>query len=126
MDTIAFHNDETLATDHRWVCAFCGRVAVLETVPRPLCLSKTCACGAIVLANRPCDSDEITDDAIALFSVEIRPESRGWERDLRQDILRSGVEFKLGTVCVEEICLGYGQEIQYVWFRRQKETRPVR
>src|SRR4029453_5279422 len=86
MDTTNTYGDDTRPADDRWVCPFCRRGADLETVPRPLCQSRTCACGAVVLANRPCDFDEITDDAIGLFAVEVRPESRGYDLELRRDI----------------------------------------
>jgi hypothetical protein len=119
MDTTVSSGDDTLPADERWVCCFCGRVADLETFPRPLCESRTCACGAVVLANRPCDFDEITDDAIGLFSVEIRPESRGNDRALRHDILRSGVEIRPGAVCPGEHFPGRREEFHYIWFRRR-------
>lgn len=114
-----------LPAEDRWVCPFCGQVADLETVLRPLCRSRTCACGAVVFANRPCDFDEITDDAIGLFAVEIRPESRGHDLELRRDILRSGVEIRPGAVCGEELIPGHREDVHYVWFRRQETARPA-
>jgi hypothetical protein len=119
MDTITAQNDDTVLADDRWICAFCGRVAVLETVPRPLCESRRCACGAVALANRPCDFDEITDDVIGLFAVKVRPESCGYEQALRQDILRSGVEIKSGAVGERELLPGHREPLHYIWFRRQ-------
>jgi hypothetical protein len=123
MDTIVSRNDETLPADDRWVCAFCGRVATSETSPRPLCESRTCACGAVALANRPCDFDEITDDAIGLFSVSIRPECRGYDQALRQDILRSGVEIKPGAVREAELFPDRREQVHYIWFRRSGQAR---
>jgi hypothetical protein len=125
VDTTGTSSDGTGPGDNRWVCPFCSRVADLETTPRPLCASRTCACGAVVLANRPCDFDEITDDAIGLFSVEIRPASRGYEGALRQDILRSGVDSRPGVVCATELFPGYREEVHYIWFRRQETVRPA-
>jgi hypothetical protein len=125
MDTTAASGDDTLPGGDRWLCPFCGRVADLETVPRPLCQSRTCACGAVVLANRPCDFDEITDDAIGLFAVPIRPESRGYGPELRRDIVRSGVEIRPGAVCAQELFPGHREEVHYVWFRRSETARPA-
>jgi len=123
VDTIGSRNDETLPADDRWVCAFCGRVATAETSPRPLCESRTCSCGAVALANWPGDFDEITDDAIELFSVPIRPESRGYDQALRQDILRAGVEIKPGAVRDAEWIPGRRERVHYIWFRRSGERR---
>ena len=125
MDTTASRNDDTLPADDRWVCAFCGRVVTLATTPRPLCASRTCSCGAVALANRPCDFDEITDDAIGLFAVPIHPESCGYDLALGQDILRSGVEIKPGAVREEELFPGRREQIHCVWFRRSGQTNPA-
>ncbi len=123
MGTVASRSGETFPADAPWVCAFCSRVATLESSPRPLCESRTCSCGAIALANRPCDFDEITDDAIRLFAVPIRPESRGWEQALRQDILRSGVEIKPGAIREVQLLHGLREQIHHVWFRRSGQPR---
>src|SRR5258707_7814612 len=110
--------EQTLSlSDDPWACVFCGRIAGLETVPRPLCESRTCRCGAVALANRPCDFDEITDDAIGLFEVTTRPESSGYDMLLRQDIIRSGIEIRPGAVVEVEMFPGRRELIQYVWFR---------
>ena len=116
-------NDETLPDGDRWVCAFCGRLATLETSPRTLCESRTCSCGAIALANRPCDFDEITDDAIRLFAVPIRPESCGYDLAARLDILRSGVEMRPGVVCEVELFPGQPEQLHHIWFRRSDGAR---
>jgi hypothetical protein len=78
-----------------------------------------------VLANRPCDFDEITDDAIDLFSVEVRPESCGDDRELRRDILRAGVEIRPGAVCGEALFSGRREEVHFVWFRRREAAPPA-
>jgi hypothetical protein len=109
---------DTLHAGDGWVCAFCGEVARGETAPRPLCESRTCRCGAVGLANRACDFDEITDDAIGLFGVVTRPESRGDDLALRQDILRAGVEIRPGVVREVEAFSGRRESIHHVWFRR--------
>ena len=73
---------------------------------------------AVALANRPCDFDEITDDAIGLFDVTgPRPESAGYDRLLRHDIMRSGVEIRPGAIDEVEMFPGHRELIQYVWFR---------
>lgn len=118
LHTIQDLTEALLTPEDFWICAFCGKVATLETIPQPLCESRTCPCGAIALANRSCDYDEITDDAIGLFSISVRPESHGYDQDLRQDILRSGVDIKQGVSREIEWFPGHREQIDYVWFRR--------
>jgi hypothetical protein len=118
VETIASRSDETMPADDRWVCPFCGHVATLATTPRPLCESRTCDCGAVSLANRACDFEEITDDAIGHFAVPTRPDSCGYDQALRQDILRAGVEIKPGAVRDAEVFTGHRERIHHIWFRR--------
>ncbi len=108
---------ESLNED-QWKCAFCGAQADRQTLPSPLCESRTCSCGAIALAAPARDYDEITDDAIGLFSVQIPPDSTGYEHLLRRDILQAGIEIRQGAVRKGPFPGGRQDEIQYVWFRR--------
>lgn len=106
-------------TPDQWTCPFCGAQAVWETTPAPLGESRTCACGAIALAAPARDYDEITDDALNLFSIPTRPESRGSEALLRRDLLDAGIEIRDGLTRRVEIAPGRHDEMQSVWFRRR-------
>lgn len=103
-----------------WLCPFCGRVATQETSEVVLCDSRTCSCGAIALAAPRPDTDEIVDDALNIFGVQIRDESRGFDSLLLEDIRRAGVEVREGQRArVREGLLG---EYVSLWFRRSKTT----
>ena len=62
-------------------------------------------------------------NAIGIFRVEIRPESRGYDALLLEDINRSSVEVREGVL--EEGLAGMrdGWKVQYVWFRRTPPDR---
>ena len=109
------------STWDNWTCHFCGQNASKATLPSPLCESRTCSCGAIALAAPARDWDEITDDAIGLFSVSIRPESKGFEQLLLADIETAGVERHLGTMKGFASSLGKEKQWTCVWFRRKNE-----
>ena len=79
-----------------WVCPFCGKAATLETKQRSLCESKTCPCGAIGLAAPTVDTDEIIDDALGMFSVQIREESIGLDARMLDDLARAGFDIREG------------------------------
>jgi len=79
-----------------WVCPFCGKTATLETKQRSLCESKTCPCGAIGLAAPTVDTDEIIDDALGMFSVQIREESIGLDARMLDDLARAGFDIREG------------------------------
>ena len=109
-----------------WTCPFCGNIAQTATSPSPLSYSRTCECGAIALAAPSRDYDEITDDAIGIFSVQIRPDSRGFEQLLRRDILAAGIEIRDGAighvtypVTSRESNRILRDEYRSVWFRRK-------
>jgi hypothetical protein len=118
-NTVAEGHGETLPEEDWHVCPFCARTATRPTTPKPHCESRTCRCGAVVLGAPVGDIDEITDDAIGLFGVAIRPESTGSEVALRQEILRAGVAIRAGVVRRVELGDGVDRRVQYVWFRRQ-------
>src|SRR5581483_661538 len=119
METAFAGAGETLPEDDRFVCPFCHRAARLPTSPKPLCESRTCACGAVVLGAAVGDYDEITDEAIGLFGVLVRPEAAGFEWALRMELLRAGVAIRPGVVRRVELGDGFDQRRQYVWFRRK-------
>jgi hypothetical protein len=56
----------------------------------------SCSCGAIALAAPTVDTDEIVDDALGIFAVQIREESRGYDALMLEDLRRSGVEIREG------------------------------
>jgi hypothetical protein len=62
------------------------------------------------------DSDEIIDDALALFEVPIREESAGYDDLLLRDIRAAGIDVREGQrVRVRE---GFWGEYTSLWFRR--------
>jgi hypothetical protein len=67
------------------------------------------------------DWDEVTDEAIALFNVIVRPESRGYDALLRDDIRRAGVEMRPG-VSDPDMGHPWGWAYVYTWFRRGREA----
>jgi hypothetical protein len=119
METAPAGIGETRPEDNCFVCPFCNRVATQPTNPKPLCDSRTCRCGAVVLGASVGDVDEITDDAVGLFGIPTRPESAGCDVAQRLDILRAGVAIRPGVVRVEEHGTGPARRVQYVWFRRK-------
>jgi hypothetical protein len=101
---------------NRWVCPFCGSVAARETEQPVLCDSRTCSCGAIGLAAPTVDTDEIVDDALGLFRVRIREESRGYDALMLEDLRRTGVEVREGEGA--RIREGFWGQYTSLWFRR--------
>jgi hypothetical protein len=91
---------------------------MLATSGRVICYTRTCECGAIALGAPPWDTDEIIDDAIGLFGVEIRPQSRGFDSILMGEILRSGVEVRMGELVQGVSEMPEGLKYQFIWFRR--------
>jgi hypothetical protein len=107
----------------RWSCPFCGKAATLETGQTVLCDTRTCSCGAIALAAPVVDLDEIVDDALRIFRVRIREESRGYNALRLEDLRRAGVEIRQGeTTRVREG--GWG-EYTSLWFRRSHSSSSV-
>lgn len=82
----------------RWSCPFCGQAATLQTKHSLFCESRTCHCGAIALVAPIVDTDEIVDDALGLFGVRIRKDSRGYDALLLNDLRREGVEIREGEL----------------------------
>ena len=107
----------------KWTCPWCGRVASRPTEHRLICYSRTCDCGAVALGAPPWDSDEIIDDAIGIFQVEVRPESRGYDALLLEDIKRSGVEVREGVLETGVPGMPHGWKVRYLWFRRTPSDR---
>lgn len=102
----------------KWLCPFCDRRATLDTEQQVLCVSRTCSCGAIALAAPTVDMDEIVDDALGIFAVQIREESRGYDTLMLKDLRRAGVEIREGErVLVGE---GFWGEYASLWFRRSQ------
>ncbi len=104
--------------DEEWKCPWCGRMATI--VRQSICDSRQCDCGAIAVGAPEGDWDEVTDEAIGLFGVAARPESRGLDSLLRDHIQRSGVEMRPG---VRDPDMGHPRAWAYLytWFRRVRE-----
>ena len=112
---------------NRWRCPFCGFVATQPTqgTPRSLiCESRTCSCNAVALAAPSVDLDEIIDDAVGIFGIAIRDESRGVDALMLGDIRRAGVEVRRG----ESVPARQGLPLEYVsvWFRGPRRETPER
>jgi hypothetical protein len=101
-----------------WWCPYCGKFAALETQHEVLCDSKTCLCGAIALAAPLVDSDEIVDDALDIFGVSVREESRGYDTLLLGDLRHAGVEIREGQRA--RVGEGFWGEYTSLWFRRAR------
>lgn len=72
---------------------------------------------AVALGAPEGDWDEVTDEAIDLFGVPIRPESFGFDALIRRDIRRAGVEIREG-VSDPDMGHPWGWAFTYTWFRR--------
>ena len=101
--------------DENWTCPWCGRVAT--SVRAALCEARQCDCGALGIVALDCDWDEVTDDAINLFSVSTRPESRGFDERLRDDIRRAGIEIRRGGTDSGGTH-PFGRPYVHTWFKR--------
>lgn len=101
-----------------WTCPFCEVPAIRPTEAGVLCDSRTCECGAIGLAARACDRDEIIDDAIGLFGVGIREDTRGYDAMLLENVRMAGVDIRHGKT-VPGPSGRKGTDLTSLWFRRQ-------
>jgi hypothetical protein len=101
--------------EDKWRCPWCGRTATV--VRQSICDSRQCECGAVAVGAPEGDWDEVTDEALGLFEVPIRLESRGFDALLREDIRRAGVEIREG-VSDPDMGHPWGWAYRYTWFRR--------
>ena len=115
--------DRTMATlddpSARWNCAFCGARAIDAPDHRQWAIVSThrCVCGAVGMCAPSIDYDEITDAAFGHFAVAPRPESRGFESRLLDDLRAAGVEMREGvTIRTADHAWGL---IRHEWFRRR-------
>lgn len=109
-------DNRTVSKEQQWQCPWCGNEARNETsilVPD----SRACDCGAVGFAAPQVDSDEIIDAAIDYFHVATRPESRGFDSMLLQDIKQSGIEICEGMLSRDPEALAFWAEIRHLWFR---------
>jgi hypothetical protein len=109
--------ENPMRDEEKWKCPWCGRVATI--VRDSIGDSRQCECGAVAIGAAEGDWDEVTDEAIAAFKVKTRAESAGSDSMLREDILRAGIEIRMGVTDPDMGQLVY----QYIWFRR-KPTGP--
>jgi hypothetical protein len=99
-----------------WSCPFCGAIATQETKGRVICDSRTCSCGAVALAAPTVDTDEIVDDALEIFGVQIRTQSRGVDALILEDLRHAGVLIREGQRA--RVREGSWGEYTSLWFRR--------
>jgi hypothetical protein len=108
--------------EDKWRCPWCGRTAT--TVRQSICDSRRCECSAIAVGAPEGDWDEVTDEALGLFDVPVRPESRGFDALLREDIRTAGVEIREG-VTDPDMGHPWGWAYKYTWFRRPPNGQGV-
>lgn len=106
-------------SERQWECPWCGSEAQ-NKIAKMLPDARACDCGAIGMAAPQVDSDEIIDAAIDYFHVTTRPESRGFDARLLEDIQRSGIEIREGALTRDPNLAGMWATIRHLWFRRQK------
>ena len=106
-----------------WTCPFCVNVAAGQVEQSVLCACRKCVCGAIGIAAPKVDNDEIVDDAIYIFGVRTREESRGYDALLLDDIRRTGVEIREGQRC--KVKDGFWGEYKSLWFRKVVPSPPA-
>lgn len=97
-------------------CPYCDAVAGMPASRRTLCAVRTCACGAIGLANPAVDQDEIIDDAIELLEVRVSDEARGDDAALIEGIRAAGHEVREGFSGGQDLH-PWGPQV-VMWFRR--------
>ena len=88
-----------------------------------LCDSRTCSCGAIALAAPSVDTDEIIDDALGIFAVQIRKVSRGYDALMLEDLCRAGVEIREGERA--RVREGFWGEYTSLWFRKSHASASI-
>jgi hypothetical protein len=99
-----------------WQCPWCGEAATRPADASRICESRGCPCGATAIAAPSRDSDEIIDDAIAIFGIAdgyLTPHDADRLAGLRE----------IGVDVAEGRSLPAGQGSRYVrrvlWFRRR-------
>ncbi|MFC1582890.1 hypothetical protein ACFL4W_05060 [Planctomycetota bacterium] len=107
-----------MAQSEKWKCPWCGAVAA--AVRDSLCDSRECECGAVAIGAPEGDWDEVTDEAVGLFRVSVRPESRGNDALIREDIQKAGIEMRPG-VKDPDMDHPWGWAYIYMWFKREEE-----
>ncbi len=103
-----------------WLCPFCSSIASDPLTDSVVCEGRRCACGAIALAAPLIDSDEIIDDAINLFSIQISKTPKLYDALVLEEICESGVEYLEGKRArVGADSLGEWGNWTSLWFRKQ-------
>jgi len=80
-----------------------------------LCESRTCTCGAIALAAPVRDKDEIIDDALGIFRIQVKEYVKGSDSLLLEEIRKAGVLVRIG----QPTDAGEKSDFEYtcIWFR---------
>jgi hypothetical protein len=101
-----------------WVCPFCTGTATQSTASGGACDSRACACGAIGLAAPACDMDEILEDAVQIFGVAIREDTRLHDSMRQQDVRMPGIEVRHGRTVPVGQGAGRIRDFMSLWFLR--------
>ena len=104
--------------DERWRCPWCDRTASLATPHTVICDTRRCNCGAIALGAPPYDFDEVVDDAINIFGIDVRYRTP-FDADRVRGLQERGVEIREG--CTVRVHTDPILEFRYFWFRREAE-----
>jgi hypothetical protein len=70
----------------------------------------------MALAAPVVDTDEIVDDALGIFGVQIRAESRGFDALMLEDLRHAGVEIREGQRA--RVAEGFWGDYTSLWFRK--------
>jgi hypothetical protein len=102
-----------------WICPFCDAVAAESTAASVQSESRTCACGAVGLAGPACDVDALMEDAVLIFGVAAREDTRMRDVTPQADARLPGVEMRHGrTVALKRGLLSRPLDWTSLWFRR--------
>jgi hypothetical protein len=69
------------------------------------------------------DSDEMIDEAIGYFRVQVRPGSRPFDQLYLEDIRRSGIEIREAPMTKDPTVPPFWSHIRHLWFRAKEERR---
>ena len=70
----------------------------------------------LIASKLSADIDEIVDDALGIFAVQIQEESRGYDARMLEDLQRAGIEIREGERA--QVREGAWGEYTSLWFRK--------
>jgi hypothetical protein len=109
-------------TNQDWLCPWCGEVASDPANAPGICESRNCTCGAMGIGAPPWDTDEIIDDAIAIFGIA-EGFLTSFDADRVAGLQRVGVEVVEGQSVPADGSNRF--ELRVLWFRRREMNGPA-